>query len=59
METQVIQRQRKDIDITKAISDEELYRYLLETKKNGNIFLNKIEQKDFENWLTIKRIRRN
>jgi hypothetical protein len=41
------------ISEAKAVSDEELYRYLVETKPNGSVYLNETEQKDFENWLGI------
>ena len=36
-----------------AINDEELYKYLLDTKPDGNIYLNETEQKDFEDWLEL------
>jgi hypothetical protein len=41
------------ISEAKTISDEELYKYLSETKPDGNIYLNETEQKEFENWLDI------
>jgi hypothetical protein len=83
METQVIQKKRKNIDIpldtfkqlsikaaaegqnlklfiehllireANAISDEELYQYLTDTKPDGAVFLTEREQNDFENWLGI------
>jgi hypothetical protein len=43
------------ISEAKAINDEELYKYLTDTKPNGNVFLNESEQKDFENWLEIRK----
>ena len=36
-----------------AINDEELYKYLLDTKPDGNVYLNETEQKDFEDWLEL------
>ncbi|MDR1973044.1 MAG: hypothetical protein LBQ31_00015 [Bacteroidales bacterium] len=41
------------ISEAKAISDEELYKYLSETKTDGDVYLNETEQKNFENWLGI------
>jgi hypothetical protein len=41
------------ISEAKTISDEALYRYLNETKPDGNIYLNEDEQKEFENWLDV------
>jgi hypothetical protein len=34
-------------------SDEELYKFLNNTKPNGNVFLNESEQTAFENWLGL------
>ena len=36
-----------------AISDEDLYKYLLNTKPDGNTYLNETKQKDFEDWLEL------
>ncbi|GHV04204.1 hypothetical protein FACS189416_2030 [Bacteroidia bacterium] len=83
METQVLEKKRKNIDLpidtfrtlsimaaaegknlksfieylliseAKAVSDEELYSYLTETRPEGNVYLNETEQANFENWLGI------
>ena len=37
----------------KSASDEELYRYLIKNKPQGEMYLNETEQKEFENWLGI------
>jgi len=36
-----------------SISDEDFYQYLTENRPEGNIYLNEIEQSNFENWLGI------
>jgi hypothetical protein len=36
-----------------TLNDEELYRYLVKNKPQGNVYLNEIEQNEFENWLGI------
>ena len=36
-----------------AVSDEELYRFLTTNKPQGDVYLNKTEQNEFENWLGI------
>ena len=36
-----------------AMSDEELYRFLVGNKPQGNVYLNEKEQTDFENWLGV------
>jgi predicted CopG family antitoxin len=36
-----------------TMTDEELYHYLVKNKPQGNVYLNEIEQKEFENWLGI------
>ncbi|GAB6011059.1 hypothetical protein [Viscerimonas tarda] len=41
------------ISEAKAISDEEVYKYLSETKTDGDIYLSEAEQKDFESWLGV------
>ena len=35
------------------ISDENLYHILVDTKPDGNVYLNPAEQNEFENWLGI------
>jgi hypothetical protein len=34
-----------------TVSDEELYHFLATNKPQGNVYLNKTEQNEFENWL--------
>jgi hypothetical protein len=36
-----------------AVSDEELYQYLVRKKPEDDIYLNETEQNEFENWLGI------
>ena len=36
-----------------AVSDEELYHFLVKNKPQGNVYLNETEQNEFENWLGI------
>ena len=36
-----------------AVSDEELYNFLVKNKPQGDVYLNETEQKEFENWLEI------
>ena len=36
-----------------ALSDEELYHYLVKNKPQGNVYLNETEQNEFENWIGI------
>ena len=36
-----------------ALSDEELYHYLVKNKQQGSVYLNETEQNEFENWLGI------
>jgi len=36
-----------------AVSDEELYNFLVKNKPQGDVYLNETEQKEFENWLGI------
>ena len=36
-----------------AMSDEELYYFLVKNKPQGNVYLNTTEQNEFENWLGI------
>ena len=36
-----------------AMSDEELYLYLVKNKPQGDVYLNENEQYEFENWLGI------
>jgi macrodomain Ter protein organizer (MatP/YcbG family) len=35
------------------LNDDDLYRSLVESNPDGNVYLNSIEQKEFENWLAI------
>ena len=37
----------------KAVSDEELYHFLIKNKPQGEVYLDETEQKEFENWLGI------
>ena len=36
-----------------AVSDEELYHFLVKNKPQGNVYLNATEQNEFENWLGL------
>ena len=36
-----------------AVSDEEMYRFLIKNKPQGNVYLNATEQNEFENWLGL------
>ena len=36
-----------------VVNDEELYKYLLDTKPEGNVYLDETEQKEFEDWLEL------
>jgi len=36
-----------------AVSDEEMYRFLVKNKPQGNVYLNTTEQNEFENWLGV------
>ena len=36
-----------------ALSDEELYQFLIKNKPQGDEYLNEAEQNEFENWLGI------
>jgi len=36
-----------------AISDEEMYHFLVKNKPQGNVYLNATEQNEFENWLGL------
>jgi hypothetical protein len=36
-----------------TVSDEELYRFLVANKPQGDVYLNKAEQSEFENWLVV------
>jgi len=51
MNTLTLSKKRKNIDIRSIQS--ELYQYLTENRPEGNIYLNEVEQSDFENWLGI------
>jgi hypothetical protein len=34
-------------------NDNELYKYLLDTKPEGNVYLDETKQKEFEDWLEL------
>ena len=40
-------------DYAENLDDAQLYNHLVQTRPDGNVMLNKVEKKEFEDWLGI------